>query len=350
MITVPSCTRRAHPTPETRVPYSIAFFCVALHSSRAARHMPTITDSPALMAIGAANASFVDEDYDAAIHGYGIALQADPNNADAFSKRAAAQLKLKRYTEAASDATAAIKLQATPKAYSRKGQASFALGEFEAARGAFAKAIDMLQGTKGKVELERWVRKCDAEIALESAPADEPVDISAAAVVNPMAPPPAAATSSTAAPLDPKRIRHEWYQTLTHVIVSVMAKNTPKEKVGVSFDVDTVDVSIKLESSAEYQVCDRRPALPPRLCRRGDAQSSQSYRGPPPSCAPPLTHLAPSRRGARARSSRSRSSTRSFPTSAPTRSAPPRWRSSSRSKSQASGRASRARGRRPCRR
>ena len=58
---------------------------------------------------------------------------------------------------------------ATPKAYVRKGQASFALGEFEAAGAAFTKAIE-LGGGDSALELRRWVRKCDAEITLESAP------------------------------------------------------------------------------------------------------------------------------------------------------------------------------------
>lgn len=218
--------------------------------------MPTITDSPSAIAVAAANAAFVDEEYEAAIHGYSVALQAEPDNADAFAKRAAAQLRLKRYTEAASDATAAVKLQATPKAYARKGQASFHLGEFEAARVAFSKALEMLPGTMGQAELKRWVRKCDAEIALESAP---PVDISATtapAPVNPMAPPAPApsAASASSSTSDPNRIRHEWYQTQTHVIVSILARNVPKDKVVVDFSETEVDVCVTLESSAEYQL------------------------------------------------------------------------------------------------
>ena len=97
----------------------------------------------AAIALAAANAAFVDEEYETAITHYGTALSAEPNNDEAFSKRAAALLKLKRYTEAASDASAAVKLRATPKALVRKGQATFALGEYEAARVAFAKALEL---------------------------------------------------------------------------------------------------------------------------------------------------------------------------------------------------------------
>ena len=215
----------------------------------------SVPSSPAAALIAIANASFVDDDFEAAVNGYTVALEAEPNNADAFAKRSAAQLRLKRYTEAASDATAAVKLQATSKAYARKGQATFALGEYEAARDAFAKALDMLQGTNGKLELERWVRKCDAEIALERAPPTAPPSgVAPPAAVNPMAPPPAAAATAAAAPADPNRIRHEWYQTATHVIVSILARNVPKEKVSVDFSESEVDVAIVLESSAEYQL------------------------------------------------------------------------------------------------
>ena len=214
------------------------------------------------IAIAAANASFVDEDYLSAIAGYTAAIEAEPSNAEAFSKRAAAQLKLKRYEEAASDAAASVKLQATPKAFVRKGQAAFALGEYEAARASFSKAMEMgtVPGTTD-AELKRWVRKCDAEIELEKNPpapmasaADAASSSTTPAAVNPMAPPPSAAAAAAAAAQssDPNKIRHEWYQTQTHVIVSILARNVPKDKVSVDFQEKDVDVAIKLDSGSEY--------------------------------------------------------------------------------------------------
>ena len=70
----------------------------------------------------------------------------EPDNADAYCKRAAAQLKLQRHMQAAEDATAAVKLQPTPRAYSLKGQSSFHIGEYESARDAFNKALELLGG------------------------------------------------------------------------------------------------------------------------------------------------------------------------------------------------------------
>ena len=46
------------------------------------------------------NAAFVEEEYETAISHYSKAIAANPEDADAFSKRAAAHLRLKRYTEA----------------------------------------------------------------------------------------------------------------------------------------------------------------------------------------------------------------------------------------------------------
>ena len=195
------------------------------------------------------NAAFVDEEYETAISHYSGAIQADPEDADAFSKRSAAYLRLKRYTEAVSDATASVKLHATPKAFLRKGQASFALGEFEAAKVAFSKAIDLGETSK---EAKRWVRKCDAELALEANPTPPPPSpppMQPAA--NPAAPPPAVAPPSTTT-TDPSKIRHDWYQTQSEVVLSVLARNIPQEKVSVDFSETEVDVTIKLDGGSEF--------------------------------------------------------------------------------------------------
>jgi len=53
---------------------------------------------------------------------------------------------------------------------------------------------------------------------------------------------------------DPNRIRHEWYQTQTHVIVSILARNVSKDNVTIDFGERSVDATIVLESSAEYQL------------------------------------------------------------------------------------------------
>eukprot|EP00325_Prymnesiales_sp_UTEX-LB-985_P001826 CAMPEP_0174695938 /NCGR_PEP_ID=MMETSP1094-20130205/2210_1 /TAXON_ID=156173 /ORGANISM="Chrysochromulina brevifilum, Strain UTEX LB 985" /LENGTH=355 /DNA_ID=CAMNT_0015892581 /DNA_START=40 /DNA_END=1104 /DNA_ORIENTATION=+ len=194
------------------------------------------------------NAAYVDEEYKTAISHYSQAIAANPEDADAFSKRAAAHLQLKQYTEAVSDATVSVKLQATPKAYVRKGQAAFALGEFEAAKGAFTKALEIVDD---KV-IRRWARKCDAELALEAMPPAPAPTATPPVVTNPMAPPPAVAPASNAMTSDPSKIRNDWYQTQSDVIINVLAKNVPSERVSVEFSESEVDVTIKLEGGSDY--------------------------------------------------------------------------------------------------
>eukprot|EP00322_Chrysochromulina_rotalis_P023429 CAMPEP_0115855812 /NCGR_PEP_ID=MMETSP0287-20121206/14733_1 /TAXON_ID=412157 /ORGANISM="Chrysochromulina rotalis, Strain UIO044" /LENGTH=358 /DNA_ID=CAMNT_0003309973 /DNA_START=17 /DNA_END=1093 /DNA_ORIENTATION=+ len=197
------------------------------------------------------NAAYVDEEYEVAVGHYSQAIAADPNNADAFSKRAAAHLRLKRFTEAVSDATLSVKMHATPKALMRKGQGSFALGEFEAAHAAFTKALAL--AGDGSRELRRWMRKCEAELALEASPMPAPSAMPPKPAANPAAPPPAAAISQPTS--DPTKIRHDWYQTATDVVLSILARKLPEDRVSVNFSETEVDVTIKLDGGAEYVHC-----------------------------------------------------------------------------------------------
>ena len=138
---------------------------------------------------------------------YGAAIAAG-GSADAYSKRAAAQLQLARYAEAAADATASLKLEPTLKAHWRAGQACFALHQFEAARAAFADAAKLEPSSR---ELKRWLRKCDAEVECATGAAPSVVM------------PPAAAPAPPLAPVtDSCKIRHEWYQSSTHMVPTAL--------------------------------------------------------------------------------------------------------------------------------
>merc|ERR1712087_641434 len=89
------------------------------------------------------HAAFVDEEYEKAQQHYTHAIELDPQNPDAYAKRAAAFLKTGNHTEAISDADKSLNLQPTAKAYKRKGLACFALQEFKAARIAFKHALEL---------------------------------------------------------------------------------------------------------------------------------------------------------------------------------------------------------------
>eukprot|EP00967_Tisochrysis_lutea_P070976 scaffold93983_cov33-Tisochrysis_lutea.AAC.1 len=192
-----------------------------------------------------ADAAFVEEEYESALSLYTQAVKADPSAPAPLARRAACLLKLGRHALAAEDASSSAKISPSSTARRWEGLARFELGQFEQARIAFTAALE-LDPSRERV-LRRWVRKCDAEMALpvDARPQREPAP-------NPAAPPVAGAKGASsglasiapAPPSDPSKIRHEWYQTQTHVVVSVLARNAPTDSTKVTFEEANARVAI----------------------------------------------------------------------------------------------------------
>mmetsp|Transcript_32350 Transcript_32350/g.52281 ORF Transcript_32350/g.52281 Transcript_32350/m.52281 type:complete len:393 (-) Transcript_32350:570-1748(-) len=210
----------------------------------------------------AANSFFVDEQYEKALESYNTAIDLDPSVANYYVSRAHAHIQLEHFTDAVSDANSAIKLEPNfAKAYVRKGRACFELSEFETAKEAFEKANSL----EPSADIKKWIRKCDAEITAESESAGEPTP----SARHPPAPPPTSAPvaspapAPTAPPKQPvpapaplpaeKKIRHEWYQTNTHVVVSLFVKDASKTDTHAEFTDNEVSVNTKLSDHKDFQ-------------------------------------------------------------------------------------------------
>ena len=207
--------------------------------------------APADGILHAADAAFIDERYDDAIEGYNAAADEIPATPNLHAK-AAAHLKLGNYTAAKKDASLSIKMRPAPMSYVRKGRACFALEEWSEARTAFGSALDLDRGANvavKTVEMQRWIRKCDAELASAGTAASSAVGSASLPPQNARPDAPAAAPPKP----DASKIRHEWYQTQTHVVVSVLVRGVSAEQCAVGFDAGSVDVSIKLDG-LEYQL------------------------------------------------------------------------------------------------
>lgn len=91
-----------------------------------------------------------------------------------------------------------------------------------------------------------------APVAATAVPARQPTAAAA------MAPPPAAprlAAEPLPATTDASRVRHEFYQTLTHVVVSVLIRGASADAVSVVYEQAELAVAVKLPGgSAEYQL------------------------------------------------------------------------------------------------
>ncbi|GLE00424.1 hypothetical protein PINS_up009181 [Pythium insidiosum] len=191
-----------------------------------------------------ANALFVDEAYPEAIAAYSKALASLASDADLFAKRAAAYLRVGKQREAIQDTDKAIELDASLElAYLRKGVAHFELEEYSAAKKAFAAGKHAASKKNNDALVKRfqtWIRKCDAELD------DDEED-----VVMPTASP---APTPEATPIVPPTpvmapkpsIRHEWYQSATHVTISVFQKNLTKDDVIVETEPKKLLVRVRV--------------------------------------------------------------------------------------------------------
>ncbi|XP_077983864.1 protein SGT1 homolog [Glandiceps talaboti] len=237
-----------------------------------------------------ANEAFVDENYGEAVKLYEQAIEQDGQNAEYYLKRAQAYIKLEQYPNAVNDAQKAIDLVPNnAKAYLRKGTACFYLERYDDARKAFMEGqrLDQSDST-----FKTWIRKCEAELNLEemeeSGPTAEGKPIVGVASGSTDSTPvstqqtepksntqtestsnvqtetstatPSETTNETTAaspvsqpPVAPK-IRYDWYQTETHVVITIMIKKAKKEDVTLKYTDKTVSASVRLPTDTNYNL------------------------------------------------------------------------------------------------
>ncbi|ETV82920.1 hypothetical protein H257_04691 [Aphanomyces astaci] len=195
------------------------------------------------MAKAAANAYFVEEEFELAVQKYTEALKEFPTDADALSKRSGAYLKLNQLQSALHDASAALEVDSNLRmAHYRQGVALFGVERFREALKSFLKGKE-LAGNQENVlsRFKTWIRKCEAEI--------EDLDDDTSTLDTPTAhdcnSPACDAIVVRAAPL----FRHEWYQSSTHVTVSVFQKHLKPGDVVVHFDTHQCLVKFTIDGT-----------------------------------------------------------------------------------------------------
>lgn len=214
-------------------------------------------------------------------------------------------MKLGQFEQAAADGSAAVNLQPkNSKAHARKGIALFNLEDYEAAKQSFA---DALQLDKDNKELQTWIGKCNDQLGsnvencgagvaekVEDVPqkfsnkaSEEALQPEATVQTsNPptcVAKPTTSADSSMPVPADsemqplheqpqapaaPPKPRFDWYQTETHVVVTLMIKKSKKENVNVDYGEKTLSVTVKLPSGSEFVLdLDLSHTIVPAQCK-----------------------------------------------------------------------------------
>ncbi|XP_074651984.1 protein SGT1 homolog [Tubulanus polymorphus] len=117
-----------------------------------------------------------------------------------------------------------------------KGIASFNLDQFEAAKEAFSESLTLLG--RDEPRIQTWIRKCDAELDLskKKASGDQSPNVGISSENG---------SEPSLAPPTPK-IKYDWYQTESHVVVTIMQKNLKKEDCEINIEAKSVDATLKL--------------------------------------------------------------------------------------------------------
>ncbi|XP_067331125.1 protein SGT1 homolog isoform X1 [Channa argus] len=172
--------------------------------------------------------SFIDQDPQKALEALNEALLRDSDNAEWFCQRSYAQILLKNYSCAAEDAKIAKQLKPNfPLAFMRTGIAEYHLNHYESAHVAFTQGHQLDVSDK---TFEVWIRRCEEMMGDQTQ-----------------------YSVNTQTPTVPP-VKHDWYQTESQVIVTVMVKNVPKDGVCVSFMEKELSATIQLVSGDNYNL------------------------------------------------------------------------------------------------
>jgi len=204
----------------------------------------------------AGNDAFVDEEYDKAKENYSQAIKLEPDKSAYYFKRSICNFKLQDYSGSALDAESSIKLDSkNPKAYLRLGLAKFQLKEYVAAKEAFQNLLALDATSK---EAQEWIAKCKAEIPDEPSLASE--------VAKPVSGAPDADRTEQK-PVGKLTIKHDWYQTETHVVLTLMTKNRKKDDVEIEFGKQNLSITVKLSSDNDFNwELDLAHLIEPKSC------------------------------------------------------------------------------------
>eukprot|EP00039_Didymoeca_costata_P033216 m.41332 g.41332 ORF g.41332 m.41332 type:complete len:343 (+) comp9755_c0_seq2:68-1096(+) len=188
------------------------------------------------------NEKFVDEDFAGAVEFYTTAIDEDDTNANFYLKRATAYLKLEKYSEAVLDTQNAIQNDdKVARAYFRQGQAYVGLNDSKNAMVALGRALALGEDSAECKTLLEKLAKANGED-------------SSGYIIAPgskeQTPTPATAPTSNKA----LRPTHDWYQTGTHVIVTVLIKKLKTEDVEVDISETNLSMTIKLHTGADYNL------------------------------------------------------------------------------------------------
>ncbi|KAJ4846409.1 Cochaperone protein [Turnera subulata] len=199
-----------------------------------------------------AREAFIDDYFELAVDLYTQAIAINPNNAELYTDRAQAHIKLNLLTEAVVDANRAIELDPTlARAYLRKGTACLKLEEYQTAKAALEAGAAL---SPGDSKFTNLIKECEELIAEETGglskqTEETPVDTKPVVDMEPEYNTPSQVPE---VPPPKPKYRHEFYQKPEEVVVTVFAKGVPASSVTVDFGEQVLSVRIDIPGEDPY--------------------------------------------------------------------------------------------------
>ncbi|XP_043547105.1 protein SGT1 homolog isoform X2 [Chiloscyllium plagiosum] len=186
---------------------------------------------------------FIEECPERALEEITAAVEQDLDKAEYYCQRAYAHILLKNYEEVVEDANKALKLKPhCALAYLRKGIAEYHLKMYQSSMESFTRGQEL---DSDNPSFSTWIKTCEESLKSASQQDGKAEEI---------------CTQQKAVP----KVKHDWYQTDSHVIVTIMIKNASKDTVNVEFAERNVSATVKLSPGNDYnlKLCLLHPVVP----------------------------------------------------------------------------------------
>uniref|UniRef100_A0A8C2UCN5 SGT1 homolog, MIS12 kinetochore complex assembly cochaperone n=2 Tax=Coturnix japonica TaxID=93934 RepID=A0A8C2UCN5_COTJA len=182
----------------------------------------------ALCFLGRFSDADIDRDPTAAARELTRALERSPDDAEYYCQRAYAHILLQNYTDAVADAKKSLELNPSNAiALLRKGLGEYHIKNYASALESFKEGqkLDNVDDT-----FTIWIKRCEETLNGSQTEAN-----------------------TQQQPLSSK-IKYDWYQTESQVIVTIMIKNAQKDGVRVQFSEKEMNASVRLPSGEDYNL------------------------------------------------------------------------------------------------
>ncbi|XP_034614291.1 protein SGT1 homolog isoform X1 [Trachemys scripta elegans] len=173
--------------------------------------------------------SDVEQDPGAAVQKLTVALEQKPDDAEYYCQRAYAHILLQNYWDAVADAKKSLELSPNnAMAFLRKGISEYHIKNYASALESF-KEGQKLDNVDTSFTI--WIKRCEETLNTGSQ-----------------------TEMTTEQQTQPSKIKYDWYQTESQVIVTLMIKNAQKDDIRIQFSEKELNALVRLPSGEDYNL------------------------------------------------------------------------------------------------